>query len=106
MLIPACRAYSTSYCEGGMPLAGSQTNGYSRAAIPSVEAAIAQPSCTMRQISQAMPLMGRRSTRAAISPGMTKAAPPPALAPAVSCAITVLLAAIQFQGDGSYSGEY
>ena len=59
-----------------MTLAGSQTNGYSRAAIPSVEAAIAQPTCTIRQISQAMKLMGRRSTRAAISPGMTRVPPP------------------------------
>ena len=77
-----------------MTLAGSQTNGYSRRAIPSVEAEIAQPICTIRQISQAMKLMGRRSTRAAISPGMTSVPPPAAAAPEVSCAITVLLAAI------------
>ena len=37
---------------------------------------IAQPTCTIRQISQAMKLMGRRSTRAAISPGMTRVPPP------------------------------
>ena len=58
-----------------MTLAGSQTNGYSLAAIPSVDAAVAQPTCTIRQISQAMKLIGRRSTRAAISPGMTRVPP-------------------------------
>jgi hypothetical protein len=47
-----------------------------------------------------MPLMGRRSTRAAISPGMTRVVPEVAVPdPEVSCAITVLLAAIRF-GDG------
>ena len=81
-----------------MTLAGSQTNGYSRRAIPSVEAEHAQPTCTIRQISQAIKLMGRRSTRAAISPGMTRVPPPAAAAPEVSCAITVLLAAIRYQG--------
>src|SRR5215469_8194740 len=96
MLIPACRAYRTSYWLWLMTLAGSQTNGYSRAAIPSVEADIAQPTCTIRQISQAMKLLGRRSTRAAISPGMTRV--PPAAAPEVSCAIAVLLAVIRYQG--------
>src|ERR1700677_4560118 len=98
MLIPACRAYRTLYWEWVMTLAGSQTNGYSLAAIPSVAAAVAHPTCTIRQISQAIKLIGRRSTRAAISPGMTRV--PPAAAPAVSCAIGVLLAAIQFQGGG------
>ena len=56
------------YWEWLTTFAGSQTNGYSRAAIPSVEAAVAQPTCTIRHISQAIRLMGRRSTRAAISP--------------------------------------
>ena len=59
-----------------MTLAGSHTNGYSLAAIPSVEAEHAQPTCTIRHISQAMKLMGRRSTRAAISPGMAGVVPP------------------------------
>src|SRR5580692_721633 len=74
-----------------MTWAGSQTNGYSRWAIPSVDAEHAQPTWMIRQISQAIKLLGRRSTRAAISPGMTRV-PPPAAAPApeVSCAITVL----------------
>src|SRR6202035_4890005 len=97
MLIPACKAYKTLYWEWLMTLAGSQTNGYSRWAIPSVDAAHAQPTCTIRHISQAMKLMGRRSTRAAISPGITRVLPAPpaaAAAPDVSCAITVLLAAI------------
>ena len=76
MLIPACRAYRTLYWEWVTTLAGSQTNGYSRAAIPSVAAAVAQPTCTIRQISQAIALMGSRSTRAAISPGMTRVPPP------------------------------
>jgi hypothetical protein len=43
MLMPACRAYSTSYWEWLMTLAGSQMNGYSRAAMPSVEADVDQP---------------------------------------------------------------
>ena len=98
MLIPAWKAYRTSYWECVTALAGSQMNGYSRAAIPSVEAEVAQPICTIRQISQAMKLIGSRSTRAAISPGMTKV--PPVAAPEVSCAIAVLLAAIRSQGDG------
>src|ERR1700722_14250977 len=89
MLIPAWKAYRTSYWECVTVLAGSQTNGYNRAAIPSVEADIAQPTCTIRHISQAMKLIGRRSTRAAISPGMTRV-PPAAPPPEVSCAITVL----------------
>src|SRR5690349_6688576 len=96
MLIPACSAYRTSYWEWLMTLAGSQTYGYSLAAIPSVEAAHAQPTWIIRQISQAMPLMGSRSTLAAISPGITRV--PPAEAPEVSCAITVLLAATRTQG--------
>ncbi len=75
MLIPACKAYSTLYWEWLMTLAGSQTNGYSRCAIPSVAAAHAQPTCTIRHISQAQKVMGRRSTRAAISPGMTTVPP-------------------------------
>ena len=90
MLIPACRAYRTSYWECVTDLAGSQMNGYSRAAIPSVEADIAQPTCTIRHISQAMKLIGSRSTRAAISPGMTRVPPVAPPAPEVSCAITVL----------------
>ena len=36
-----------------------------------VETAVAQPICTIRQISQAIALIGSRSIRAAISPGMT-----------------------------------
>ena len=64
MLIPAWKAYRTSYWECVTVLAGSQTNGYSRAAIPSVEADIAQPTCTIRQISQAMKLIGQ-----AVDPG-------------------------------------
>jgi hypothetical protein len=69
------------YWEWLTTLAGSQMNGYSLAAIPSVEAEVAQPTCTIRHISQAIMLMGRRSIRAAISPGITKAvAPPPAVA--------------------------
>ena len=87
-----------------MTLAGSQTYGYSRAAIPSVEAAHAQPTWMIRQISQAMALMGSRSTRAAISPGMTIV--PPAAAPEVSCAITVLLAAIRFREWRGKAGNY
>src|SRR6202034_3984048 len=96
MLIPAWKAYRTSYWEGVTALAGSQMNGYSRAAIPSVEAEVDQPICTIRQISQAIRLIGRRSTRAAISPGMTRV--PPVAAPEVSCAITFLLAAPRNQG--------
>src|ERR1700677_5257411 len=99
MLIPTCKAYRTSYWLWVMTWAGSQTNGYSLSAIPSVEAENAQPICTIRQISQAMKLIGRRSTRAAISPGMTSVLPPLAAADAgVSCAIAVLLAAIPYQG--------
>ena len=106
MLIPACRAYRTLYWEWVTTLAGSQTNGYSRAAIPSVAAAVAQPTCTIRQISQAIALMGSRSTRAAISPGMTRVPPPAAAAaPEVSCAITVLLAAIRFKGWRGKAGN-
>ena len=93
MLIPTCKANRTSYWLCVMTLAGSQTNGYSRRAIPSVEAEVAQPTWMIRQISQAMKLMGRRSIRAAISPGMTRVVAPAAPAPEVSCAIAVLLAA-------------
>src|ERR1700722_18192041 len=99
MLMPAWKAYRTSYWECVTALAGSQMNGYSRAAIPSVEAEVAQPICTIRQISQAMKLIGSRSTRAAISPGMTRV-PPAAAAPEVSCAITVLLTCHPVSGDG------
>src|SRR6516162_7934433 len=92
MLIPACRAYRTSYWLWLMTLAGSQTYGYILAAIPSVDAAIAQPTWMIRQISQAIALMGSRSIRAAISPGMTMVVvvvvpPPAAPAPEVSCAM-------------------
>ena len=99
MLIPTCRAYRTSYWLWVMTLAGSQTNGYSRAAIPSVDAAHAQPTCTIRQISQAIEAHGQ-----AVDPGChlagndQGAAAGGGPAPEVSCAITVLLAAIQSQG--------
>ena len=85
MLIPAWKAYRTSYWLWVMTLAGSQTYGYSLAAIPSVEAAIAQPTCTIRQISQAMKLVGSRSTRAAISPGMTSVPPAAAGSRSILC---------------------
>ena len=85
MLIPACKAYRTSYWLWFITLAGSQTYGYSLAAIPSVEAAHAQPTCTIRQISQAMKLLGSRSTRAAISPGMTRVPPPAAGSRSILC---------------------
>src|ERR1700759_2940343 len=92
MLIPTCKAYKTLYWLCVMTLAGSQTNGYSRWAIPSVAAELAQPTCTIRQISQAMKLIGSRSTRAAISPGMTRVVgAPTAPVPEVSCVICVLL---------------
>ena len=87
MLIPVCMAYRTEYSNDVMSLCGSQMNGYSVRAIPSVEAAMPQASCTSRAISQSMKLLGRRSIRAAISPGTTIVAPPPA-APEMSCAIT------------------
>jgi hypothetical protein len=55
---------------------------------------------------QAMKLIGRRSTRAAISPGMTSVPPPAAVAPPeVSCDITDLLAAIRYQGVAEKSGR-
>src|ERR1700722_9250965 len=98
MLIPTCKAYRTSYWLCVMTWAGSQTNGYSLRAIPSVAPDIAQPICTIRQISQAIKLLGSRSTRAAISPGMTRVRPLAAPAPEVSCAISVLLAAIRCNG--------
>src|ERR1700722_17812721 len=97
MLMPAWKAYRTSYWEFVTALAGSQMTGYSRAAIPSVEAEVDQPICTIRQISQAIKLIGSRSIRAAISPGMTRV-PLAVPAPEVSCAIAVLLAAIRSQG--------
>ena len=81
-----------------MTWAGSQMNGYSLRAIPSVEADIAQPTCTIRHISQAMKLIGRRSTRAAASPGMTSVPPPTASAAELSCVITGLLAASRLRG--------
>jgi hypothetical protein len=90
MLIPVSRAYSTEYSKDVMTCRGSQMNGYSRALIPSAEAEHAQPTCTSRASSQAIALTGRRSTRAAISPGMTTVAPA-APAPDLSCAIAVLL---------------
>src|SRR6202012_3740334 len=100
MLIPACRAYRTSYWECVTALAGSQMNGYSRAAIPSVEAEVDQPICTIRQISQAIKLIGRRSIRAAISPGMTRV-PLAAPAPEVSLAIQVSLLPPRTRGGGA-----
>src|SRR5277367_3967757 len=105
MLIPAWKAYRTSYWECVTVLAGSQTYGYSRAAIPSVEAAMAQPTCTIRQISQAIQLLGRRSTRAAISPGMTIVPAAAAPAPEVSCDIADLLAAIRVRGWRGKAGK-
>ena len=105
MLIPTSKAYRTSYWLWVISLAGSQTNGYILAAIASVETAIAQPICTIRQISQAMKLMGSRSTRAAISPGMTRVPPAAARLPRYLVAIAVLLAAIRFQGVAGKAGE-
>src|ERR1700722_5010450 len=106
MPIPPSRAYRTSYWLWLISLAGSQTNGYILAAIASVPTAHAQPICTIRQISQAMKLMGSRSTRAAISPGMTRVFPPAAVpAPEASYAITVLLAATQGHGVAGKAGE-
>src|ERR1700722_15816518 len=99
MLIPTCRANRTLYWLCVTTLAGSQTNGYSRRAIPSVEAEVAQPTWMIRHISQAIKLIGRRSTRAAISPGMTRVVLLLAAAGG-SCAIAVLLAAIRYQGVG------
>ena len=86
MLIPACMAYRTEYSNELMSWAGSQMNGYSVRAIPSVEAEVAQPTCTSRATSQTIQLMGSRSIRAAISAGMTVAAPPRTV-PEVSCAM-------------------
>jgi hypothetical protein len=106
MPIPTSRAYRTSYWLWVISLAGSQTNGYILAAIASVPTAHAQPICTIRQISQAMKLMGSRSTRAAISPGMTRVFPPAAVpVPEVSFAIAVLLAAAQGHGVAGKAGE-
>src|ERR1700733_14085126 len=79
---------------------GSQMNGYSVAAIPSVAPVVVQPSCTIRAISKITQLAGSRSIRAAISPGITRVVVRPAAAPApeASCAIAILLAATQGQG--------
>src|SRR5580693_8192552 len=99
MLIPTCRANRTLYWLCVTTWAGSQTKGYSRRAIPSVEAEVAQPIWMIRQITQAIKLLGRRSTRAAISPGMTRVLPPAvAPAPEVFSVIGDLLAAIRYQG--------
>jgi hypothetical protein len=90
MLIPVSRAYSTEYSKDVMMCRGSQMNGYSRALIPSADAAHAQPTCTSRASSQAILLTGRLSTRAAIWPGMTRVVPPTApLPPGTSSAIAV-----------------
>jgi len=43
MLIPVSRAYRTEYSNEVMTWRGSQMNGYSRALIPSADAAHAQP---------------------------------------------------------------
>src|SRR5215475_7375771 len=90
MLIPACKAYKTEYSNDVMLWCGNHMKGYRNRAIPSVDAAHAQPACTRRNVSQIIKLTGRRSTRAAISPGMTTMLPPTALE--VSCAIAALLA--------------
>src|SRR6516165_7047576 len=108
MPTPASRAYRTLYWLWVISWAGSQTNGYIRPAIASVPTAHAQPICTIRQISQAMKLIGSRSTRAAISPGMTRVVPPVAVLdpdPGLSCAITVLLAATQGRGVAGKAGK-
>ena len=78
---------------------GSQMNGYSRRAGPSVASMHPQAVWMTRPSSHCIQVSGSRSIRAAISPGMTRV-PPPAAAPdpGVSCAIAVLLAAIRFQG--------
>src|SRR5215475_14602098 len=89
MLIPACKAYKTEYSNDVMLWCGNHMKGYRNRAIPSVDAAHAQPACTRRNVSQIIKLTGRRSTRAAISPGMTTMLPPTALE--VSCAIAALL---------------
>src|SRR5215471_15636566 len=90
MLIPACKAYKTEYSYDVMLWCGNHMNGYRTGAIPSADPAHAQPTCTSRNISQIIKLTGRRSTRAAISPGMSTVPPPTALE--VSCAIASLLA--------------
>src|SRR6516164_6177650 len=104
MLIPPCSANSTLYWECVITWCGSHTNGYSLEAIPSVDAPTAQPIWMIRQISQAIALIGSRSTRAAISPGMTRVPPLEAPAPEVSCAIAVLLAAVPGQGAVAVKG--
>jgi len=89
------KANRTEYSNEVMTWCGSHMNGYSLALIPSADAEHAQPTCTSRAISQAILLMGRRSTRAAISPGTTKVVPPTAPpAPDVPCAIAVPLCAM------------
>src|ERR1700722_10594176 len=99
MLIPPSRANSHEYSDELMPTwFGIHTNGYSRAAIPSVDAVVAQASITSRHISQCTQLLGRRSIRAAISPGITRVPPP--VPPEASCVIAVLLAAIRCQRVG------
>src|SRR5690242_10403457 len=107
MLIPVSRAYRTEYSNDVMTWCGSQMNGYSLALIPSADAAHAQPTCTSRAISQAIRLTGRRSTRAAISPGMTTVAPAaaPAPAPDMSCAIANLPDAILGHGVAEIKRE-
>src|SRR6516225_5602361 len=93
-----------------MTWCGSHMNGCSLAAVPSTDAAHAQPTCTSRAISQAILLIGKRSTRAAISPRMTTVVPPAAaLAPDMSCAIAVPPGAILChggaRGKGGVSGD-
>ena len=99
MLIPTCKAYRTSYWLCVMTLAGSQTNGYSRAAIPSVEA-----DDRPAHLHDQADLPGHEAHGQAVDPGRhlagndQSAAAGGGPAPEVSCAITVLLAAIRFQG--------
>ena len=87
----------TEYSDEVIRWAGSQMNGYSRRAGPSVASMAAQASWTTRAISHCIQLSGSRSIRAAISPRTTTAAVPPAAAPEVSCAIYLLLAATRCQ---------
>src|ERR1700689_113883 len=90
---------------------GSQMNGYSVAAIPSVAPVVVQPSCTIRAISKITQLVGSRSIRAAISPGITRLVVRPAVAPVpeASCAIAILLAATKERrgkaGCGAFAGD-
>src|ERR1700732_3672310 len=89
-----------------MAWSGNHMNGYSVAAIPSVAPVVVQPSCTISAISKTTQLAGRRSIRAAISPGITRRVVPPPAAPApdVSCAIANLLAASRVRGGGVKQG--